>query len=183
MSDTIQFEVTITTDVGVNYNTIFWSLTGDATRAVGSTAGSGWAGVHNEVINWEWHYTRPGYGNVKMGTNGRIATTAPPIPTPDRVSGVYGFFGTNKTGDGIPALVGTVTLHITSEGTFQGGAFQFPGVDGFFGSAGGGPATVTGGSFSILGVPEPSTALLVFLGLDGMGFVGRQNRKPRPRTH
>ena len=37
VSDTIQFEVTITTNGGQNYNTIFWSITGDN---AGATAGT-----------------------------------------------------------------------------------------------------------------------------------------------
>ncbi len=174
VSDTIQFEVTIETDAGVNITTLFWSLTGDASDAVTSTAGSGWANVDNMVTNWAWHYTPSGGGNVKMGTNGRIPPAAPPIPTPDRVSGAYGFFGISKTGDGNPALVGTVTIHADATGAFQGGAFQFPGVDGFFGSGGGGAAPVIGGEFTV--VPEPGTALLMFLGLGGLGVMGRRNR-------
>ncbi len=173
VSDTIQFEVTITTDP-VNVTTLFWSLTGDAANAVGSTAGCGWCGVNNVVTNWDWHYTPAGGGNVKMGTNGRIPPAAPPIPTPDRVSGAYGFFGISKTGDGIPALVGTVTIHADTVGAFQGGGFQFPGVDGFFGSSGGGAAEVIGGGFTV--VPEPGTALLLGAGLSGLAMAGRRKR-------
>jgi len=176
VSDTIQFEVTITTDAGVDYNTVLWSLTGDAGAAVGSTLGSGWAGVSNIVTNWAWHYTPAGGGKVKMGTNGRLVPGLPaPLPTPDRVSGVYGFFGTSKTGDGIPALVGTVTIHGDTFGTYTGGGFQYPGVDGFFGSGGGGTVPVSGGAFTVI-TPEPNTALLLSLGLAGLSARRRSLR-------
>ena len=171
VSDTIQFEVTITTDL-INYNTILWSLTGDSAAAVGSTAGSSWAGVSNIVTNWAWHFTPAGGGKVKMGTNGRISPSAPAIPTPDRVSGPYGFFGTSKTGDGNPALVGTVTIHADAVGTFAGGGFQYPGVDGFLGSGGGGTVPVSGGAFTV--VPEPGSALLMAAGLVGLAAAGRR---------
>ncbi|MDP6980501.1 MAG: hypothetical protein QF570_18190, partial [Myxococcota bacterium] len=97
VSDTITFEVTIQTDAGINYNTILWSLTGDAGAAVTSSMGSGWAGVSNNVIDWDWHYTPAGGGKVKMGTNGRLLPVAEPLPPPGRVAGAYGFFGTSKT--------------------------------------------------------------------------------------
>ena len=45
VGDTIQFEVTITTNPNQNYTTLIWSLTGDAAEAVTSSQGSGWAGV------------------------------------------------------------------------------------------------------------------------------------------
>ena len=175
VSDTIQFEVTILADLGVNYDTIVWSTTGDATGAIGSTAGSGWAGVANVVTNWAWHYTPAGGSKVDMGTNGRIGPLPPALPTPDRVSGGYGFGGVGaKTGNGAPSLVGTVTIHADTVGTFEGGGFQDPGVDGFLGSGGGGSVPFSGGDFTV--IPEPGTALLMGAGLAGLGIAGRRKR-------
>ncbi|MDP6978201.1 MAG: PEP-CTERM sorting domain-containing protein, partial [Myxococcota bacterium] len=121
-----------------------------------------------------WHYTPAGGGKVKMGTNGRLLPVAEPLPPPGRVAGAYGFFGTSKTGDGNPALVGTVTIQADATGAFHGGGFQMPGVDGFLGSSATGLATVIGGQFTV--VPEPGTALLLGAGLSGLAIAGRRKR-------
>ena len=175
VSDTIQFEVTITTNGGQNYNTIFWSITGDADAAVVTSIANWPADVDHIVTDWEWHYTPAGGSKVKMGTNGRLTPFAPTQDVGNSVSSPYGFFATNKTGDGVPALVGTVTIHASATGIYQGGGFQYPGVDGFIGSAGTDVTTVSGGAFTV--VPEPGTALLMVLGLGGLGVMGRKSRK------
>lgn len=177
VSDTIQFEVTITTDAGVNYTTILWSTTGDADSALLTTQGAGWPGVDNVVTQWEWHYTTgnpsvTGGSQVKMGTNGRFTPGVIPAPPPDRVVGPFGFFGASKTGDGTPSLVGTVTIHADAAGVYEGGGFQYPGVDTFAGSGGGGVVPYSGGDFTV--VPEPGTALLMALGLSGLAVAGRR---------
>jgi len=178
VSDTIQFEVTLTIDAGQEFDVGIWSLSGDAVGAFGSTLASGWAGVSNVVTSWEWNYTPPGGGKVKMGTNGMVAPLTPPLPTPGRVSGGYGWIASLNTpssrfGDGIPALVGTVTIHADSLGTFQGGAIQYPQVDGFYLGGEGDIAPVSGGSFTVH-TPEPSSALLLAAGLGGMVIARRR---------
>ena len=175
VSDTIQFEVTVATNETQNYNTIFWSITGDAAAAVATPVVDWSTDVDHIVTNWEWHYTPAGGGKVKMGTNGRLGTNPPAQAVGNSVSSPYGFFATNKTGDGTPALVGTVTIHATAAGVYQGGGIQYPGVDGFIGSAGTDVTTVSGGAFTV--VPEPGTALLMVLGLGGLGVMGRKSRK------
>ncbi|MDP6981202.1 MAG: hypothetical protein QF570_21795 [Myxococcota bacterium] len=172
--DTIQFEVTITTTAGRNYNTIFWSLSGDRDNALGGCADC----LHpaHTVTRWDWHYTPAGGSRVKMGTNGRLPALLPPAAPPNSVVGAFGFFGTAKTGDGVPAMVGTVTIAIGPRatgglggggaalpGVYRGGGIQYPGVDGFFGSAGTESVTITGGSFTV--VPEPGTSAMIALGL------------------
>ncbi len=172
ISDTIQFEVTITTTPGRNYDTIFWSLTSDAPVCVFCMPAAPWSPLRNEVVGWAWHYTPAGGGGVKMGTNGRFVPLAPTHPVPGQLVGPLGFFGVSATGDGVPALVGTVTIHADALGGFTGGGYQYPGVDGFFGSAGGGVVAVLGGDFTV--VPEPGTGALVGLAMAGMAVVARR---------
>lgn len=173
VSDTIQFEVTMTTNGGQNYNTIFWSITGDRAGALAGTPATWPTTADHIVTGWDWHYTAG--GKVKMGTNGRLVPFTPAQDVGNSVSSPYGFFATNKTGDGVPALVGTVTIQASASGVYQGGGFQYPGVDGFIGSSGTDVTTVSGGAFTV--VPEPGTALLMVLGLGGLGVMGRKSRK------
>ena len=130
VSDTIQFEVSITLDAGQAFDTVFFSVTGDVVGAIGSSPASGWAGVQNIVTDWEWHYSA---GNkVDMGTNGVLVPFPPPFSPPSPVVGPYGFGAQGgKTGDGIPSLVGTVTILVNNGGVYQTGGFLYPTVDAF----------------------------------------------------
>ena len=154
VGDTIQFEVTVTTIENQDYRAVVWSLSGDATKAVMSTAPS-WPGVSQNVTNWAWNYT-PGEGTVKIGTNGTVIPfvpiITPSIETPVRVSPIYGFFSPPiKVGDGIPALVGTVTITADTPGSFMGGGIQYPGGDGFIGTDTVADAVaVSGGAFTVI---------------------------------
>jgi hypothetical protein len=153
VGDTIQFEVTVTTIENQDYLAVIWSLSGDATQAVMSTVPD-WPGVSHNVTNWAWNYM-PGKGTVRIGTNGSITPFAPGLPTPDRVAGFYGFLvgingSVSKTGDGVPALVGTVTITADTPGSFMGGGIQIPGFDGFLDpSAMDDPPTVNLGTFTV----------------------------------
>lgn len=175
ISDTIQFEVIVTTDPGVDYNVAVWSLTGDADYAIASTMGIPWAPPANFVIDWEWHYTPAGGSKVQMSLDQRIFPAPTAIPPPARSSGAYGMAGQSRTGTGVPAMVGTVTLHVDTLGVYRGGAFQWPGVDGFLGSGGGGVVPFSGGEFTV--VPEPTTALLLGAGLSALAWRGRVARR------
>ncbi len=174
VSDTIQYEVTVFADAGVTFNSILWSLSGDAADAITSTAGSGWAGVDNWVIDWQWHYSPPGSPSVAIGLITPGFVLPPPSSLPDRVSGPYGWTGAPTQGSGVPSLVGTVTLRADSFGTYQGGAFQNPGIDGFLGTGGSVGVSVSGGDFTV--VPEPGTALLAGLGLCMLAARSRSTR-------
>jgi cysteine-rich repeat protein len=131
IGDSIQFEVSMTTDVAQPYDTMFWSLSGDADAAVASTPASGWAGVANNVTGWAWNYSLGGM--VEFGTDGLVNVIQfVPLSPPGRVSGNYGMFTLPaKIGDGTTALVGTLTITADAYGVWQGGAIQYPGVDGF----------------------------------------------------
>jgi hypothetical protein len=174
VGDTIQFEVNVTVDAATSVNTLFFGVTGDVAGALGS-ANPVWAGTSHVASNWEWHYTNA--AKVKFDTNGTIAPAPAAIAGPDGVLpvvGSYGFFGIAKTGQGIGSMVGTVTVTANAAGVFEGGGFIYPGLDGIFGTGGELATTVTTAAFTV--VPEPGTAVLMLLGLGGLGVMGRKNR-------
>ena len=174
VGDTIQFEINLTVDLNADVNTLFFGVTGDVAGALGS-ANPAWAGTAHVASNWEWHYTNA--AKVKFDTNGTIAPAPPAISGPDGtlpVVGSYGFFGVTKTGKGVGSMVGTVTITADANGVFAGGGFIYPGLDGIFGSGGEIATTVTTAAFTV--VPEPGTAVLMLLGLGGLGVMGRKNR-------
>jgi len=176
IGDTIQFEITLTVDA--NVDTLFFSTTGDVTGALAS-ANPTWVGVAHEASNWEWHYTSgnpsvTGGTQIKFDTNGRILPVTGGVQILNGVSGSHGFFGVSKTGANLGSMVGTVTVTADANGVYQGGGFIFPGLDGIFGSGGDLNPTVTTAAFTV--VPEPGTAVLMLLGLGGLGVMGRKNR-------
>jgi len=69
------------------------------------------------VTRWDWHYAPVGGAKVDIETNGRITPFAPPLPPPSDIVGPFGMFGVSETGDGMPALVGTVLLVRLSHGS------------------------------------------------------------------
>ncbi len=186
IGDTIQFEVNLTLDLGVEYNTVLWRIAGDAYgMAANPIHDTSWPMVAHNVTNWSWHYSPAGGGRVDFGANQPIAPAdyssvlvnrPPPVPT---IVGL-GWFGAIRTGTGQPSLVGTVTITADESGTFQGGGLFVARVDGFC-SAGSCPDPVVNpGEFVVLpsdpgppttAVPEPTAALLFAAG--GLVFALR----------
>lgn len=167
VGNTIQFEVTVELNAAQAYLAALWTLSGDTASAIGSSAGSGWAGVDNIVSDWDWYYsTISGAGGTEVRI-GEISFVpfAPSVPAPDRVTGLYGFLE-SETGDGIPSMVGTVTITADASGLFTGGGYLQPGVGAFGNSTVLDFVTINGGQFTV--VPEPSTALLLILGMVGL---------------
>ena len=172
ISDTIQFEVIVTTDAGQNYESMSFSVTGDIAGASGSSSPS-WPGVSNMVVAWEWRFASSGAPgvNFSLGSN-HVPTIPEATPPPDRVTGPYSISGFSDIGTGVPSLVGTVTIHADASGSFQGGAMQLPGIDGFLGSGGADTVSVNAASFTV--VPEPSTAVLIAMGMATIAVVRRR---------
>jgi len=173
-TDTITYEVSLQSIAGNIYTGMQWSLSGDVAGALGDVIP--WANTNNLVTGWTWAYSGGG-GKVKFGTNGRLSpkdnSAITTLPTP--VSIGYGWDGTIRTGDGSTSVVGTVTITANTSGVFDGGGFFLPNVDGFVSGGIDDGSIATAASFTV--VPEPGTALLMVLGLGGLGIMGRKSRK------
>ena len=149
------------------------TLSGDIDGAVGSSLGSGWAGVAQQVTNWEWNY-KSGTNGVKYPTEGLNTPASITNPAgPGRiVANPCGFFGsTFYLGNTSTRLLGAVTILATTPGEFLGGAFHYPGADGVAGTEGVTYSELNGAAY-IVG-PEPGTGLLLALGLVGVGGARR----------
>ena len=105
--DTITFEVGLGTVNGNSYDTMIFSLTGDAANGV-SDSGPTWGNTDNLVTAWDWAYKSAGNNTVKFATNGvalpanNSTITSLPIP----VSIGYGWFGAIV--DGLPSFLGSI---------------------------------------------------------------------------
>ncbi len=174
VGNTISFDVYLTLDAGVTYNGMSFSVTGDEVGGLASNAGIGWAGVANQVTNWSWNFstivsTQVDFTGVFGFASPLVNPSAPPTP------GLIGQVALGAfSGLGNSVLVGTVTIVADTAGTFGGGAIMHNQYDtgSWQTAAGADLVSFTTSSFSVL-VPEPGTALLIVLGLAGLGVMGR----------
>jgi hypothetical protein len=80
--------------------------------------------------------------------------------------------GAAFTGNGLNVLVAWVTVHVTaSSGSV---APFFAGADGILNNSG--PALLPTTMGAVTWAPEPGTAMLLALGMGGLGIMGRRNR-------
>ena len=136
--------------------------------------------ITNVLLNYS-----PLLGGVPSppGTPGNIQWQAPsytallgsfPATNTGAVAGPIGFTtgGAPFAGNGLDVLVGWVTVHITAaSGSVT--PFFVPAQDGLF-APGAVPVPTT--FSSVTWTPEPGTAMLIALGLGGLGIMGRRNR-------
>jgi len=177
VGDTITFEISITTISGANYGVWTMSLGGDqaGALAVPNTSGPTWAGVDQQVAAFDWNYKSGGSKSVKFATNGLIAPTIQTSPLGFGVLSNNGWNSQNVTGNGNTSIIGTVTILVNTAGSYTGGGFEIGGLDAFFGTAGSEIYISNTAAYSV--VPEPGTAVLMVLGLGGLGLMGRKSRK------
>jgi hypothetical protein len=176
VGDTISFEISITTITGANYGAWTMSVGGDQGNAlsVPNTSGPTWAGVDQQVVAFEWNYKSGGSNKVKFATNSTIAPNVQTNPLGFGVLSNNGWNSQNVTGNGNINVIGTVTILANTAGSYSGGGFEIPGLDAFFGTAG---SEVYFSNTAAYVVPEPGTAVLMVLGLGGLGLMGRKSRK------
>jgi hypothetical protein len=150
VGDTIEFEVALTSTVDFNYDTMIFSITGDAAGNEGTTSPT-FPGVDQNVAAWAWNY-KAGTTDVKFSTDGVI----PPADNsalnmfPAPVGIAFGFFAENRTGNGATNVIGTVTITPDTVGAYQGGAFFINGLDVFTGMDGDDTVEINTGAYTVV---------------------------------
>jgi hypothetical protein len=149
-SDTIVLVNTVTTTAGESFNAWQWSIACAGCVVTGYT--------YNE------------FAPALMWWNNQVYGAPQPLfGIPGNVTGIGGD-GSDWVGAGT-FTVGFVTIHVTGEG----GANVFLGGGEGFGASLGGTVLPTALNGATWVVPEPGTAMLLALGLSGLGIMGRRN--------
>jgi hypothetical protein len=177
IGDTITFEISIETISGNQYGAWTMSIGGDqiGANSVPTTSGPTWVGVDQQVVAFDWNYKSGGSNEVKYATNSTIAPTVQASPLGFGVLSNNGWNSQNVTGNGNTNIIGTVTILANTAGSYSGGGFQIVDLDDFVGLAGIEVYISNTAAYSV--VPEPGTAVLMVLGLGGLGLMGRKSRK------
>lgn len=177
--DTITPEVTVLVPTDSELNTGRLSTAGDSNNATNRSVSNRWPGVRNIVFNWERHdsigsLSATGGSKVKFGENRRLVPqpTNEPAGPSRRRSHVYGVLSgaTVKTGDGIRALVGTITITADYPGALEAGAYLHPQVDLWRYEGLDIVASFSGASFTVVGDPPGDPAIAPTSDQHSIGF-------------
>jgi hypothetical protein len=174
-SDIIILSHTLQLEVGENPNVFTWSLECTGCVVTHYTDYVSVPAYFPTAVDWTGNGTND-FADSLFSTD-FLGPPASPQSTPGAIVGPVGTLKISGTftGQGTQVVVGYVTVHITAaSGSVEG--FINPASDGFFCGAPLCTWSTTATFGTVTWVPEPGTAMLLALGLGGLGVMGRRGR-------
>jgi hypothetical protein len=174
-SSSFILDMNLTLQVGENPNNFNWSLKCTGCIVTHYSDYISQPGYFPTSVDWTGNATND-FADSLFG-NDFLGPPASPQSTPGAIVGPVGTLKLSGfTGKGITKTVGYVTVHVTAN-TGSVSVYINPLSDGFWCGA----PLCTWAPSATLGtvtwVPEPGTAMLLALGLGGLGVMGRRGRK------
>lgn len=167
-TSTVTLDLTMSTVIGETMDAWSWSVL--CTGCV--ITGFSFNYVAGSNIDWTG---AGGFGNGSL-----VALQDPPssFPTGGTVLGVIGAFNitpSGTTGTGVTVTIGTVTIHANAAAGSVETFFNAATADDFANAGAAATFVKTFGTVTWGAIPEPGTAMLLALGLGGLGLMGRKN--------